>query len=1630
MSLKKWIAAVASSGALGMAALGGGVIGLVVIGVTGYNILMEPDKILGEEEEDIAKVHRLGYGECECNCVYIGEAGDTSGTGGGTSNGGGGNSSATSGGAVTFTGTEDKNDFTNCVFYFNKIVCDELGLPMWTLYAVNSGETGGSAYITGGVTWNGAYNGMDGSVALRFGSESAVRPSKKSGAAGFFQVQWDSIESEMGYMTKNFDKYQGIISKSGIDTNKYPGLQAGLEMEAEKGYVNWYQDCTYYPAAAINAAEALLERKQIAAEKNGWLKSFDWYNNASQSEKDVIDYYVALTLWNNGLYSIETEYVNRDLYGIYLEAFLYVIKNKSDEFFSQPYNKTTGNGAQDVYGPETEGNLEPTRWVLDHAPNITPEIRKRFEDEFIKPRLSGKDGWKNQYVKRFCCYSTNNIFNAMTESNQYSVINNLAQHGITITGGWSLLSDGNTSNLGENGSGGTTSSGGNSGGSSNVTLDANGISERVDNVIYVGDSRFVGMDSYTKKGGDFLVAKVSMGYSWFTSDAMSSIQSIKAANPNVKDWTIVSNLGVNDLYNINNYISKYQEMQNNGDNIIVVSVNPTDKSHSSLNSEIDDFNDKLKSSGLTYIDTNSVLKSDGFETSDGLHYKKDTYIKIWNEINKGLASSSGGSGGLSSSTRIPSKKINTANNNSERNNGGTGNLGSSGGTFTLGKLIADVSASPQGLPLYDNYTFDPNKYEYWDTNYEQFWDGTTPQDSPLYGLGDFVDHLGLQAVTSESSIRLPSNQTTKIAGASIYDGRIAFAIPTLVHQKPSENRDKFLALAKDPANYKGKDGKVELPTLPEQGLLTPAPGLYFDIVLDNGTVIPGIAGDAKGLHHGVATDGHYKGYWFGGIYCDGYAHLTFHATANNEKGELWSQSILENCGGGGNPAVKEMLKGHRIASIRSYDIHSNGAVNYQKYFTQGGSDSSFGLTGGSTNGGAKPGGTGNAALGGTGGGTTTTNNGLNPNDPNWKCDCDIPCSRCMCHDNGVGGKPVDSSGDTIGGGGVTNIGGDLQETIGTLQGIYCDLSGKQLTSEEVWAMLEAKAPIIAAEYKPHVGVAPKAKVTTRDKWRDMFGGMEGSMNYEQYQEPFRNVNHMWTNRSVDGFRNTPTGVESIQAEVGHACFRSSACGFCSLSIIASTMLHRYIDPPEIIIASYLSPDLNPEFRSGAFYSSNDNGNMLAYEGAHQALYAFRYKGQRLLTTEASSSLNQTKVNATLDAGGMVSVCVHGTGSTGATNTWTSQGHFIVIREHYTGDDGQERYLTVDSSHTEGSTGAGNVSVPHVWGEFVRDDPNQVNYVTPGPGYQDYINDMKNKNSGGTGSTGNLETGNGESSTTLDGVTITEHMLSNSSRYLDDIWRDSSGNIPTDAKVFVFKPKNPNGHSVTIDAGHGNNSHPSTSLPTESVFPGLTEQQIKSMKSSATGKSAGVEARGFKNVFNKSEIEPECTLAVAIKVRDKLLEKGYTVTMTRNLGTQNLSNGTRSVLGCETSEIYVAIHTNASDSGGRARGVISFYPGDGNNDPNDPRPGYTRLLGLDANKAESMRLAQELSYGVRDATPGLPLNGSGISEHVLRIFSYSNKPIALVELGFSDNMQDAQILIEKKEEMAQGIVNGIDKYFGY
>lgn len=158
--------------------------------------------------------------------------------------------------------------------------------------------------------------------------------------------------------------------------------------------------------------------------------------------------------------------------------------------------------------------------------------------------------------------------------------------------------------------------------------------------IIIGDSRIVGMSQAggvkSSKENVKFIAKNSMGYKWFSTDALGSLDQYLEDNGD-KYYKIVIAMGVNDVWNIDKYIACYKNMidKYKYHELYFLSVNPIvdNKGFSCTNATIDSFNTRLKKAFPDcYIDTAKVLKKDGFDTPDGLHYSASTNVSIFNMI--------------------------------------------------------------------------------------------------------------------------------------------------------------------------------------------------------------------------------------------------------------------------------------------------------------------------------------------------------------------------------------------------------------------------------------------------------------------------------------------------------------------------------------------------------------------------------------------------------------------------------------------------------------------------------------------------------------------------------------------------------------------------------------------------------------------------------------------------------------------------------------------------------------------------------------------------------------------------------------------------------------------------------------
>lgn len=156
--------------------------------------------------------------------------------------------------------------------------------------------------------------------------------------------------------------------------------------------------------------------------------------------------------------------------------------------------------------------------------------------------------------------------------------------------------------------------------------------------IWIGDSRTVGIKNAIIDGT--YIAEKSMGYSWLISDVIPKLEKLLEEDP---DKIIIINFGVNDLDNIKKYVETINELvvTYKDTKFYYLSVNPVAEPYAdanTMNSEINDFNDTIiRSCAASYIDSNTYLNENGFESSDGLHYSNATNENIYNFVIKELA---------------------------------------------------------------------------------------------------------------------------------------------------------------------------------------------------------------------------------------------------------------------------------------------------------------------------------------------------------------------------------------------------------------------------------------------------------------------------------------------------------------------------------------------------------------------------------------------------------------------------------------------------------------------------------------------------------------------------------------------------------------------------------------------------------------------------------------------------------------------------------------------------------------------------------------------------------------------------------------------------------------------------------
>lgn len=159
----------------------------------------------------------------------------------------------------------------------------------------------------------------------------------------------------------------------------------------------------------------------------------------------------------------------------------------------------------------------------------------------------------------------------------------------------------------------------------------------VSRYIFLGDSRFYGMESFAEED-DVFIYEIGEGYDFM-------MRHLDEAKSNIvdEDTVMIIGMGVNDFRaNADKYIGSINELADEKIcQVYYMLVNPVDDAivqqngYNLSNAELDEFNEKMRqglNENVKLIDANAYLKNYGYNTEDGLHYDLETYKKIYEYI--------------------------------------------------------------------------------------------------------------------------------------------------------------------------------------------------------------------------------------------------------------------------------------------------------------------------------------------------------------------------------------------------------------------------------------------------------------------------------------------------------------------------------------------------------------------------------------------------------------------------------------------------------------------------------------------------------------------------------------------------------------------------------------------------------------------------------------------------------------------------------------------------------------------------------------------------------------------------------------------------------------------------------------
>lgn len=201
--------------------------------------------------------------------------------------------------------------------------------------------------------------------------------------------------------------------------------------------------------------------------------------------------------------------------------------------------------------------------------------------------------------------------------------------------------------------------------------------------------------------------------------------------------------------------------------------------------------------------------------------------------------------------------------------------------------------------------------------------------------------------------------------------------------------------------------------------------------------------------------------------------------------------------------------------------------------------------------------------------------------------------------------------------------------------------------------------------------------------------------------------------------------------------------------------------------------------------------------------------------------------------------------------------------------------------------------------------------------------------------------------------------------------------------------------IVIDPGHANRSN----LEKEPTAPGSSQMKIK-------------DGGGAEGVLTKTS-EQSINLKVALKLRDLLQSRGYTVVMTKTREDQSLGNVERAQVGNNANAaLVIRIHADSSEYSS-AKGASMLVPA--------PINENTKAI-----------YASSKSYGttiLNTLVKEVGMYNRGVIESSdMTGFNWSKVPVVLVEMGFLSNTEEDKLLASQayQDKLTKGLADGISE----